>query len=70
MKKHEIKEQKNKKLFLVIFTITWNVVKSGKITKNKRVGVDFTKPPPHACKDHSASSKSNYYHQLTKILNS
>ena len=56
------------KLVFGIFMNTLSVIKKGKITKNKRVGIDFTKSPPHANKDHSSSSKPNYYHQLTKIL--
>lgn len=43
-----------------------SAIKIGKI-KYKRVGVNFTKAPPHANKCHSFSSILNYY-QLPKIL--
>jgi len=54
---------------IVIFVNTWNAVKIGKIKMDKRIRIDFTKSPPDASKDHSSSSKLNYYHQLTNYSN-
>ena len=54
----------NKQKLLLAFLQTQNAIKRGKITKNKIVKINFTKPHPHTNKDHSSSSKLNYYHQL------
>lgn len=62
MQKCKQQKQINKKTVFIIFTNTWNAVKICKTTKNKRVGIDFTKPHPLANKGYFSSSKSNYYH--------
>ena len=38
---------------------TWSVIKQSKITKDKRVEIDFTKPPPHANKGYGKLSDSD-----------
>ena len=52
----------NKKTIFDIFTNTWSAIKRSKIIEDKRLGIDFTKPPPYANKGHQSSLKSNYYH--------
>ena len=52
MKKNVNSKNINKQTIFGIFTNTWSVIKRSKITKDKRIGIYFTKPPPHANKCH------------------